>query len=159
MFNYNYLFNDHFAKCSNEAKLLYIKMNFYAVNGFVPNPIQILDSMGYDKGVYNELILSGEIMTIPNREEVFITSYFLHNPGINPKTWRNTPFAIYWKGKLHIKKNRIATFRVLSSHDNFEEEHIEIPEYIEPPTVENIQDRAVIRITHTPWLDDNGDDE
>lgn len=155
MFNYNYLFNDHFAKCSNEAKLLYIKMNFYAVNGFVPNPIQILDSMGYDKGVYNELILSGEIMTLPNREEVFITSYFLHNPGINPRTWRNTPFAIYWKGKINIKKNRIATFRVLkndekySGSDNKEDVHEEQEE-----TSDELNDeiREMIRIGKTPWV-------
>ena len=39
MFNFNFLFNDHFAKVSNQAKLYYVALNFYAINGFVPNPL------------------------------------------------------------------------------------------------------------------------
>ena len=111
MFYYPFLFSDHMAKVSNQAKLYYIALNFYAINGFVANPLQILDSFGYDKSVLQELINNEEILALPDREEVFITSYFVHNKGLKPITWLSTPFAPYWKGKLFIKKdNGVATF-------------------------------------------------
>ena len=83
---------------------------FYANNGFVSNPMGVLDSMGYDKGVYQELVNNGEILTLPGRCEVFITSYFVHNR-FKPMSWMSSPFAIYWKGKLFLKKNGVATFK------------------------------------------------
>lgn len=111
MFNYEYLFSDHFAKLSDQARLYYIKLNFYANNGFVANPLQVLDSLNYDFSVFNELVVNGDLLKLPNRSEIFITSYFVHNKGINPMSWTKTPFAPYWKGKLYIKKsNGIATF-------------------------------------------------
>jgi len=111
LFNYNYIFGDHMAKASLEARFLYIKMNFYATNGFVPNVLQIIDSLNLNKGHLQELIDLGEVLTIPEREEVFITAFFLHNKGANPCTWLNTPYGIYWKGKLWVKKNGIATLK------------------------------------------------
>ena len=111
MFNFNFLFNDHFAKVSNQAKLYYVALNFYAINGFVPNPLQVLDSLGYDKGVFNELVANEELLTLPDRAEVFIASYFVHNPGIKCYSWRATPYAVYWDNKLFVKKNGIATFK------------------------------------------------
>ena len=63
-FNYDYLFSDHFAKISNEARLYYIKLNFYANNGFVANPMSVLDSLGYDKGVLTPLLASRSISSI-----------------------------------------------------------------------------------------------
>ena len=111
LFNYEFLFGDHLAKCSNEAKLLYMKLNFYANNGFVANPLQVLDSLQYDKTVLKELIQAEEILTIPNRDEIFITSYFVHNYKVDVKSWLKTPYAEYWKGKLWIKQNRIATLK------------------------------------------------
>lgn len=109
-FNYNFLFCDHFAKISNEARLYYIKLNFYADNGFVPNPMQVLDSLGYSKDVYNELIRNGELLTIPDRCEVFISSYFVHNKGLKPYCWKSTPYAVYWENKLYVKKNGVVDF-------------------------------------------------
>lgn len=111
MFNYEFLFGDFQQKLSPEAKLLYIKLNFYANNGFVSNPISICDSMGYEKGVLLELIAAEEILTLENRSEVFITSFFVHNKGIKPSAWLLTPYAPYWKGKLWTKKNGMATFK------------------------------------------------
>ncbi len=110
MFNYSYLFGDHMAKVSNQAKLYYIELNFFANNGFVANPIKILDSLGYDKGVFQELVNNGELLTLPDRCEVFIAAYFLHNKGMKPLSWLSSPFAVYWKGKLYVKKNGIVTF-------------------------------------------------
>jgi len=116
MFSYEYLFSDYFSNVSNEAKLYYIKLNFFAEYGFVPNPLEILDSLGYDKSVLLELIRSEEVLTLPNRKEVFLTSYFIHNYRFNPFDWNKSPFAVYWKGKLYIKKNGVATFKNNSPH-------------------------------------------
>lgn len=99
------------SEVSNQAKLYYIKLMFYAHNGFVANPMDVLDSLDYDKGVYMELLEKGEILTLPDRKEIFITSYFVHNYGLKPLSWLSTPYAVYWKGKLFIKKNGIATFK------------------------------------------------
>ena len=110
LFNYEYLFSDHFAKISNQAKLYFIKLNFFANNGFVANPLEVLDSLGYDKGVLDELIKNDEILTIPDRSEVFISSYFIHNKGLDCYAWRKTRFAIYWENKLFVKKNGVVKF-------------------------------------------------
>ena len=109
-FNYNFLFCDHFAKISNEARLYYIKLNFYADNGFVPNPLQVLDSLGYDKSVFNELVANKEILVLPDRCEVFISSYFVHNKGLKRSCWKSTPYAVYWENKLYVKQNGIVDF-------------------------------------------------
>ena len=109
-FNYNLLFGDHFNKVSNQAKLYYIKLMFYADRGFVANPITILDSLGYDKSVYWELVKNDEILTLPDRCEIFITSYYLHNRGFNWREWTKSPFCIYWFGKLAFKQNGVAKF-------------------------------------------------
>ena len=109
MFNFDLLFGDHMAKVSDQAKLYYIKLHFFANCGFVANPISVLDSMGYDKSVYQELINNGELLKLPDRCEVFITSYFVHNH-FKASSWLNTPYAPYWKGKLFTKKNGVATF-------------------------------------------------
>lgn len=111
IFNFDYLFSDHMAKISNQAKLYYIKLNFYANNGFVANPISVLDSLGYDKSVYYELVHNEEILTLEGRSEVFITAYFIHNKNINHKSWLSSPFAQYWKGKLWTKPNGVCTFK------------------------------------------------
>ena len=111
MFDFNLLFGDHFAKVSNQAKLYYIKLNFYADHGFVANPLSVLDSLGFDKSVFQELINNGEILSLPDRCEVFITSYFVHNNKFKPSEWLKSPFAVYWKGKLWTKKNGVATFK------------------------------------------------
>lgn len=110
MFSYMFLFGDHFGKVSNQAKLYYIALNFFCDRGFVSNPLGILDSLGYDKSVYYELVKNEEILTLPDRCEVFITSYYIHNDKFNPKEWYKSPFSIYWIGKLYIKKNGVATF-------------------------------------------------
>lgn len=110
MFNYDFLFGDHFAKISKQAKLYYIELNFFANNGFVANPLKILDSLGYDKGVFQELVKNGELLTIPDRSEVFIASYFIHNPGIDCYSWRKTRYAVYWEDKLYVKKNGVVKF-------------------------------------------------
>lgn len=109
-FNYNFLFCDHFAKISNEARLYYIKLNFYADNGFVPNPLQVLDSLGYDKSVLNELVANKEILQLSDRCEVFISSYFVHNKGLKRSSWKATPYAVYWENKLYVKQNGIVDF-------------------------------------------------
>lgn len=118
LFNYDFLFGDHFAKVSDQAKLLYIKMSFYAVNGFVANPLAIVDSLGYDKSVLDELVANEDILRLPDRSEVFITSFFVHNKGANYKSWWNSPFSIYWKGKLFIKSNGVCTFKPQSDIDS-----------------------------------------
>ena len=118
LFCYDFLFNDHLGKCSNEAKLLYIKLHFYANNGFVPNVKGILDSLGYDKSVLQELINAEELLTIPGREEVFITSYYVHNRGVKHTSWLKTPYAQYWKNKLWTKKNGIATLKPYSKEED-----------------------------------------
>lgn len=111
MFNYDYLFSDHMAKVSNEAKLYFVKLMFMSNCGFVANPISVLDSMGYDKSIMQELINNGELLTLPNRSEVFIASFYIHNHNYHIYSWMKTPFAQYWKGKLFIKKNGVATFK------------------------------------------------
>lgn len=159
MFNYDFLFNDHFAKVSSDAKLLYVNMMFYSNEGFVANPISILDSMGYDKGVLQELIDNGEILTLNGRDEVFITSYYVHNHNFNYYGWTKTPFAQYWKGKIFIKRNRIATLRKLSE----EETAPQTQNYDKPiqQTIINNQESEedidpnlaeTIRIAKTPWI-------
>ena len=100
---------DYFAKASPKAKLLYINLSFYADCGFVANPKQICESMGYDESVLQELIDIEEILTIKGRSEMFLTSYFVHNANFKPTSWAGTPFAPYWEGKLWVKKNRVAT--------------------------------------------------
>jgi len=110
MFNYDYLFGDYFAKVSKQAKLYYIELNFFANNGFVANPLKVLDSLGYDKSVYYELVKAHELLTIPDRSEVFIASYFIHNKGMQCYSWRKTPYAIYWENKLYVKKNGVVDF-------------------------------------------------
>lgn len=110
LLNYNFLFNDHLAECSHQAKLYYIKLMFFANNGFVANPLEVLDSLGFDKGVYYELVSHDELLTLEGRKEVFITSYFIHTK-FNPASWLKTPFAPYWKGKLYTKQNGIATLK------------------------------------------------
>lgn len=129
MFNYNFLFNDHFAKISNKAKLYYIELNFFANNGFVPNPLKILDSLGYDKSVFDELVKNDELLVLPGRSEVFITSYFIHNKGLKCYSWRATPYAVYWEGKLYVKKNGIATF----NPNGIEKKEIDELDKIEEP--------------------------
>lgn len=111
MFNFDYLFSDHFAQVSNQAKLYYIKLCFYANRGFVANPLSVLDSLGFDKSVFWELVKNDEILTLPDRSEVFITSYFIHNPGLKAKELGFSPFWVYWRGKLRIKQNGVATFK------------------------------------------------
>ena len=110
LLNYDYLFSDHMACCSHQAKLYYIKLMFYANNGFVANPFGVLDSLGYDRGVFDELVTNEELLTLPGRSEVFITAYFIHTK-FKPMSWLSNPFSIYWKGKLYIKKNGVATFK------------------------------------------------
>ena len=107
--NYNYIFGDHMATCSHQAKLYYIKLMFFATNGFVSNPIEVLDSLGFDKGVYYELVANDEILTLPGRSEVFISAYFIHTH-FNAASWLNSPYAIYWKPHLRTKPNGVATF-------------------------------------------------
>ena len=119
MFNYDYLFGDHFANVSDQAKLLYIKMNFYAVNGFVSNPLGLLDSLGFTRDALNELVANGDVLKLPDRSELFVTAFFVHNKGVTPSCWTHTNFYPYWKGKLWIKENRIAT---LSPKKNKEED-------------------------------------
>lgn len=119
--DFNYLFTDHMAKCSNQAKLYYIKLMFFANNGFVANPLEVLDSFGFDRGVLDELIANDDILTIPGRSEVFITAYFIHTK-FNPASWLNTPFSIYWKGRLRTKPNGVATFKKPNTEEMTEEE-------------------------------------
>ena len=111
MFNFDYLFGDHFANVSDEAKLLYIKLMFFATDGFVANPLSVLDSMGYDRSVIDELIINGDLLKLENRSEVFITAYYIHNHNFSHSGWAKTPFSEYWKGKLWIKDNGVATFK------------------------------------------------
>ena len=109
MFKYEFLFGDYFAKASPKAKLLYVNLSFYADCGFVANPVQICKAMGYDESVLQELVSIGELLTLPGRSEMFIASYFVHNVNFKPLSWIKTPFGEYWKGKLFVKDNRIAT--------------------------------------------------
>lgn len=110
LLNWEYLFGDYQAKLSEKAKIYYVKLMFFANNGFVGDPKQVLDSLGYDIGILNELIIAGEVLRIPGRDEIFITSYFVHTK-FNPMSWLSNPYAIYWKGKLWVKKNGIATLK------------------------------------------------
>ena len=142
MFNYDFLSSDHMAKVSNQAKLYYIELNFFTNDGFVPNPLKILDSLGYDKSVFMELVANGEILTIPDRSEIFITSYYIHNKGIPTNAWWKSPFSFYWKGKLSIKRNGIATLNPDYMEDE-EEQKMDKKQFdpldtIVPPTDEEL---------------------
>ena len=88
--------------------------------------------MGYDKSVLQELINAGEVLKLPDRAEVFITSYFVHNH-FKPSAWTNTIYYPYWKGKLYTKKNGMATFTPQPK----EEEKVEEPK---PQTEESEDD-------------------
>lgn len=145
MFNYDFLFGDHFAKASPKAKLLYINLSFYADSGFVSNPKQICKSMGYDESVLQELINIDELLTVEGRAEMFITSYFVHNINFNPYSWLNTPFGEYWRKKIWMKKNRIATFK----HDKAVGENPETTE-TKPQKTETLDD--TMKIIKTSWL-------
>lgn len=120
------------AKVSDKAKLYYIKLNFFANNGFVANPLSVLDSMGegYDKSVFYELVNNGELLTLPDRCEVFITSYFVHNH-FNVSSWTHTVYYPYWKGKLYTKKNGVATFTPQKEEE--EKEKQEVEDLLTPP--------------------------
>ena len=111
MFYFDYLFGDHFEKVSAKAKLLYVNLNFYANAGFVSNPKKICKEMGFNETTIDELIKNGELLSIEGRDEMFITSYFVHNPNFQPLHWTKTPYATYWFGKLWMKKNRVATLK------------------------------------------------
>lgn len=111
MFKYDFLFGDHFAKASAKAKLLYINLSFYADCGFVANPRQICKSMGYEESVIQELIDIDELLALDGRSEMFITSYFIHNKNFKPLSWLSTPFGEYWKNKMWMKKNGVATLK------------------------------------------------
>ena len=108
------------AKCSDKAKLYYIKLMFHATNGFVSDPICVLDEMGYDHSIFRELVNNDEILTLPGRDEVFITAYFIHTH-FNPASWLNTPYATYWKGHLRTKSNGVATFNNVNIPEEKEE--------------------------------------
>lgn len=110
MFNYDFLFGDHFKNVSKEARLYYVELSFYAVNGFVANSKSIIQEKGYKETVLQELIDNGDILTLPNRSEVFVTAFFIHNRGVAPKVWMRTAYYPYWKNKLFIKYNGVATF-------------------------------------------------
>ena len=122
MFNYDFLFGDHFAKASPKAKLLYINLSFYADCGFVANPKQICKSMGYDESVLQELIDIDELLTLEGRAEMFITSYFVHNTNFKPLSWLSSPFGEYWKNKMWMKKNKIATLKKQNKEEQQEQE-------------------------------------
>ena len=76
--------------------------------------------MGYDKSILMELKNNGDILVKPNRDEIFITCYFLHNEKLNRTTWRASPFAIYWKD-LWIKSNGVATLKAKEKTDDPED--------------------------------------
>lgn len=120
LLNYSFIFSDHFSVVSDQAKLLYIEMMFFAENGFVANPKAILDARNYHISVLNELVANGDVLKLPNRSEVFITAFFLHNKGAYPYTWRSTPYFIYWKDHLHIKKNGVATLKNIAPEDTLD---------------------------------------
>ena len=164
MLNYDFFAGDHFNKVSAEARLLYIHFNFYANAGFVPNPKQICKSLGFEESTIDELLSINEIMSIPDRSEIFITSYFIHNPNFNALAWTKTPYFTYWKGKLWMKKNRIATF----SKDKAEQSMDESLEDSKPITRKKMKDPtlpnsapdlnpidSVINIVDTSELDDD----
>ena len=151
MFNYDFLFGDHFAKVSKQAKLYYIALNFFANNGFVANPMSVLDSLGYDIGVFNELKANGELLQLEGRSEVFITSYFIHNKGID------------WEDKLFVKKNGVVKFAPEGLPKAEPKDPLDKIEEPKEETEENNSDdwnnnlEETIRIAKTPWLDENED--
>lgn len=165
MFSYEMLMGDHHAKLSPEARLYYIELNFYSNNGFVANPIKILDSNNYDRGILQELISNDDILSIPDRSEVFITAYFAHNPKLNKYTWKNTPYGIYWENKMYVKKNGIAklmTEEEIAENIRRKQGTDHLAKIIEPEVEpqeeqeesDDINMAETIRIAKTPWLDD-----
>lgn len=153
MFKYEFLFGDHFAKASPKAKLLYVNLSFYADSGFVANPKQICKSMGYDESVLEELIKIDELLTLPGRAEMFITSYFVHNTNFKPLSWLSTPFGEYWKGKMWMKSNRIATLNekyktVRTPEQETVEEKEELKKVVDPtlPGSAETEDTEISRL-------------
>lgn len=146
MFNFDYLFGDHFADVSLKAKLLYVNMSFYANQGFVPNPKQVCKELQFEESVLDELIENGEVLTLPGRKEMFLTSYYVHNKNFNPLNWTKTPYAPYWKGKLWLKRNRIATFSKEKAEDSLKD----IP--VDPST-----NNKVVHQEETPISDEEID--
>ena len=120
LLNGDFFESDNFCKLSEKAQLYYIRLLLHANNGFVSNPKGILDSMGYDKSILLELKNNGDILVKHNRDEIFITCYFLHNEKLNRTTWRTSPFALYWKD-LWIKSNGVATVKAKENADDNED--------------------------------------
>lgn len=146
VFNYDMLFSDHFKRVSDKAKWYYVNLMFHADNGFVSNPLSLLDSMGdgYTKDVLIELIKNEDVLTLPDRCEIFITSYFVHTH-FKPMSWLSSPFSIYWKGKLFLKKNGVATFKPQKEETvepKAEEEPIlkDKPQVEEKPVINSVDD-------------------
>lgn len=157
MFNYDFLFGDHFAKASPKAKLLYINLSFYADCGFVANPKQICKSMGYDESVLQELIDIDELLTLEGRAEMFITSYFVHNTNFKPFSWLSSPFGEYWKNKMWMKKNKIATLKKQNKEEQQEQET-----FVEKDTSsiqEQKQEQQNIRISTLEEIESKSDDD
>ena len=157
MFNYDFLFGDHFAKASPKAKLLYINLSFYADCGFVANPKQICKSMGYDESVLQELIDIDELLTLEGRAEMFITSYFVHNTNFKPFSWLSSPFGEYWKSKMWMKKNKIATLKKQNKEEQQEQETS-----VEKDTSsiqEQKQEQQNIRISTLEEIESKSDDD
>ena len=125
LLNGDYFKSDNFCKLSEQARLYYIMLLLEANNGFVSNPKGILDSMNYDKSVLIELVENGDVLAKPNRDEIFITCFYVHNKGNNTYGWKNTPFAIYWKD-LWVKQNRVATLKLRTKADDPEDSVQEI---------------------------------
>lgn len=128
--DFKYIFSDHLGKCSDQAKLYYIKLMFFASNGFVANPLEILKSLNYDIKVFYELKNADEILTLPGRDEVFITAYFVHTH-FNPASWLSTPYATYWRGHLRTKSNGVATFKKIEPETNEEKDDSENTKFSE----------------------------
>lgn len=157
MFNYDFLFGDHFAKASPKAKLLYINLSFYADCGFVANPKQICKSMGYDESVLQELIDIDELLTLEGRAEMFITSYFVHNTNFKPFSWLSSPFGEYWKNKMWMKKNKIATLKKQNKEEQQEQDTS-----VEKDTSsiqEQKQEQQNIRISTLEEIESKSDDD
>ena len=125
--------------------------------------MSVLDSLGYDIGVFNELKANGELLQLEGRSEVFITSYFIHNKGIDCYSWRKTRYAVYWEDKLFVKKNGVVKFAPEGLPKAEPKDPLDKIEEPKEETEENNSDdwnnnlEETIRIAKTPWLDENED--
>ena len=93
-------------RVSSQATLLFIDMLFTADRGFVANVMELLDRKGFPTSVLEELVKTRHVYCKRGRNEVLISSYYLHNTNVPTDELRKSPYFTYWINDIGFASNR-----------------------------------------------------